>query len=120
MERAVAGAQHTFAFLCDDPVFQSGTFSSDSSYVDLFELYWRKSKRKKKGLMYYNSLLYFHFFLRPFPFRIFATSELSPWHVRRLGTLRLPFPGPYILIMSFFLKKTNKNPDWDSALLSIG
>nr|CAH0113683.1 unnamed protein product [Daphnia galeata] len=23
MERAVAGAQHTFAFLCDDPVFQS-------------------------------------------------------------------------------------------------
>jgi hypothetical protein len=24
MERAVAGAQHTFAFLCDDPVFQSG------------------------------------------------------------------------------------------------
>lgn len=30
MERAVAGAQHTFAFLCDDPVFQSGKFSSDS------------------------------------------------------------------------------------------
>ena len=25
MDRAVAGAQHTFAFLCDDPGFQSGT-----------------------------------------------------------------------------------------------
>ena len=25
IERGVAGAKYTFAFLCDDPVFQSGT-----------------------------------------------------------------------------------------------
>ena len=42
MERAVAGAQHTFAFLCDDPVFQSGklknVFFFSLCVFNLFEL----------------------------------------------------------------------------------
>ena len=58
MERAVAGAQHTFAFLCDDPVFQSGKnelflFSILSCCVshNFFEL-WILKKKKKKTKLY--------------------------------------------------------------------
>ena len=59
IERGVAGARHTFAFLCDDPVFQAG-----------------KAQRRIRNLItgIFQFLTHFFFF---FPrLRISTTSDL--------------------------------------------
>lgn len=51
MERAVAGAQHTFAFLCDDPVFQSGKWIFFRIICVICKCPFEREKKKKLFLM---------------------------------------------------------------------